>query len=274
MKPMFAFVLALLYNLGAVAAPVEAPTARQIIDRYMQARGGAEAWARVHAMGWAGRIEGAASRAGAMPFIMFFERPDAMRFEIIQQTQRSVRAYDGARGWKMRPGGERGIEVVDYGPEELAAARDACGLDGPLSNPDSKGVKVTLEGSDVVEGQQAWRLKVVLPSGAMQHHWISAASYLDLRYDRAARDPAGRPGTVLVNLRNYEKVGDLLIPMLTESQAAAGGPVDRMVIEKVALDPVLAAGTFEPPGTRPLDLPRHGGVLVNATGQPAPAAHR
>ncbi|MFM2287880.1 MAG: hypothetical protein RL684_1023, partial [Pseudomonadota bacterium] len=188
------------------------------------------------------------------------------RFEVIQQTQRSVHIFDGTRGWKMHPGGERGVALDDYTPEELAAARDACGLDGPLADPTRKGVTVALEGSDVVEGHKAWRLRLTLPSGATQRHWIDAGDFRDLRYERSARDRAGRAGVLTVWLRNYQQVEGLWLPMQVETRLPDGRLADRLVIEKVAINPVLGADTFSPPDTRPLKLARHGGVIVNTTG--------
>jgi len=51
-----------------------------------------------------------------------------------------------------------------------------------------------------------------------------------------------------------------------ETRLPDGRLADRLVIEKVAINPVLGADTFAPPDTRPLKLARHGGVIVNATG--------
>jgi len=183
-----------------------------------------------------------------------------------------VRVYDGSHGWRMHPGGERGVQVDDYTPEELAAARDACGLDGPLADPAAKGASVSIEGSDVVEGRKAWRLRVALPSGAVQRHWIDASDYRDLRYERTAHDRAGRAGVLTVWLRDYQEVGGLRLPMQVETRLPDGRLADRLVIEKVAINPELSADTFAPPGTRPLKLAPHGGVIVNATGGATPPA--
>lgn len=242
------------------------PTVDELLAHYVQARGGAAAWAAVQSMGWTGRVETEASAQAPVPFLMLFQRPGATRFEVVQQTQRSVRVFDGAHGWRMHPGGERGVQVDDYSAEELAAARDACGIDGPLVDPAAKGVKVAIEGSDVVEGRQAWRLQVTLPSGAVQRHWIDAEDYRDLRYERTAHDRAGRTGVLMVWLRGYEQVQGLRMPMQIETRLPDGRLADRLVIEKVAINPELAANVFAPPDTRPLKMAPHGGVIVNATG--------
>lgn len=256
------------------AAPGEAaspPPVAQLLAQVAEARGGAAQWAAVQSMGWTGHIETDDASRKDLPFLMFFQRPSSTRFEVIQQTQRSVRVFDGSKGWKIRPGGERGMTFDDYSPEELAAARDACGLDGPLADPAAKGVAVVVEGRDEVEGHAAWRLRVTLPSGAVQHHWIDAASHRDLRYDRVARDRSGHEGVLTVWLRDYQTIGGLTLPMQVETRLPDGRLADRLVIEKLAINPVLAADTFSAPETRPIETTRHGGVIVNATG--GSAAH-
>ncbi len=265
----------------AQASVATQPTVDELLARIAQARGGAAAWSAVQSMGWTGRVETrdpGAQGPGAdpVPFLMLFRRPGATRFEVVRQTQRSVHVFDGSHGWKMRPGGEHGMQLDDYTPGELAAARDACGLDGPLADPAAKGVKVAIEGSDVIEGHAAWRLRVVLPSGAVQRHWIDAADFRDLRYERVARDRAGREGVLNVWLRDYQQMQGLWMPMQIETRLPDGRLADRLVIEKVAINPELGAEAFAPPDSRPFRAPLHGGVTVNATGggAPAPGGHR
>lgn len=253
----------------ASATPLEqAPTVEQILARYLAARGGTEAWSAVQAMGWTGHIESGSEANEDVPFLMLFKRPLATRFEVVRQTQRSVRVFDGMRGWKLQPGGERGLEVLDYSAEELAAARDSCGLDGPLIDPVKKGVAITLVGSELLEGRKTWRLRVVLPSGAVQSHWIDAQDYRDLRYDRMARNAAGQTGTVSVYLRNYQQIGGLNLPLTLETRSPGGRGSGRMIIEKIALNPEVAADSFQSPATRPMrrqaERAAHGGVIVEA----------
>jgi hypothetical protein len=120
-------------------------------------------------------------------------------------------------------------------------------IDGPVLDARSKGVVVTLDGLDEVEGRPAYRLSAKLPSGTTQRVWIDAQSFLELKWDRPARDAAGRPSTVAVSLRNYQAVEGLQIPFTIET----GGPAaDRLVIDRIAINPPLPDGVFARPGLR------------------------
>jgi hypothetical protein len=112
-------------------------------------------------------------------------------------------------------------------------------------------VELWLEGLEEVEGRKAYRLGARLPSGATQRIWIDAESFLEVKYDRPARDAGGRSSTVAVYLRNYQVFEGLKMPFAIETGAPGGGPaVDRLVIDRIAVNPVLPDGMFARPGLR------------------------
>jgi len=93
----------------------------------------------------------------------------------------------GSQGWKLRPARDGKPEVKPFSGEEVEYARMARSSMGHSSITRPKGVAVTLEGLDEVEGNKAWRLLVKLPSGASHHVWIDSQSFLDIKSDRESR---------------------------------------------------------------------------------------
>jgi outer membrane lipoprotein-sorting protein len=253
-------VLAGAASLPAGAADASALTVDQILERHVAARGGADAWHKIQTLAWTGHIESGPGGMTKVPFMLLFRRPDSTRFEMLSAGQHLIRVFDGHSGWKMRPNNSGLPEVADYNPEDITYAKDAEGLDGPLFDSRAKGVRVDLVGMDTIEGHQAYRLKVTLPSGQVHDDWIDAQSFLELRYDRQTHSASGRVGTVSVYLRNYQTVSGLVIPMVVETAGAGSKDADRMVIEKVALNPAFTESQFAKP-TAPKT--RHNGVLVN-----------
>src|SRR4029077_2826798 len=271
-----AAVIALSAAIGASAAgaadPVRGGTAgpeltlQQLLDRHATARGGLEAWQKIQTMAWTGHIESGPGGISKHPFLMLFRRPEATRFEVAGEGQRSVRVFDGAMGWKQRPTPQGTMDVKEYSAEEIRFARDAGGLDGPLLDSTAKGISIALEGIGSVEGHRAYHLKLTLPSGQRRDDWIDAENFLELRYDRATRNAVGAPGIVSVCLRNYQTVNGLVIPMVIETGGQASRAPDKMIIEKVALNPTLDKTQF----TSPSGLSRrHGGAIVNTQSPPA-----
>ncbi len=243
------------------AVPSAMPTVEQLIARNATARGGADAWRKIQTMAWTGHIESGPGGIARTPFLMMFKRPLATRFEVLTQGQHSIRVFDGSGGWKLRPQTTGLPDLKDYSAEEISYARDAVALDGPLLDHQAKGVSVTMEGIDPVEGHPAYHLKLKLPSGQIHDDWIDAQSFLELRYDRPNRNVAGVKGVVSVYYRNYQTINGLTLPLLVETGVGTSPYTDKMVIEKIAFNPTFDATQF----ARPFVPHRgHNGVVVNA----------
>jgi len=254
-------------TLTAAGEPVPDPglTAEQIVAKNIAARGGLEAWRKIQTMAWVGHIESANAPAPGLPFVLEQKRPNKTRFEIKAPNQMAVRVYDGTHGWKLRPGRNGNPELQPYTTAELSFARDGEGIDGALMDYTAKGIAVTQDGVDEVEGHKAYRLNVKLPSGVSHHVWIDAQSFLDIKYDRESRNAFGMSGTVSVWYRDYRTIDGLQIPFTIETGAGTAKATDKMVIDKLLLNPPLDDKVFAKP-----NVPgQRNRASINATSTPA-----
>ena len=243
-----------------------APELAEILARSAAARGGLDAWRAVRTMVWTGHVERTGASGPRLPFMFQQKRPHLTRFEIATDQGTSVRVFDGRQGWKQRPGAGGKPELEPYGEPEVRAAREALVIDGPLLDAAAKGVEVTLDGVDEVDGRKAYRLAAKLPSGTVQRVWIDAETFLEVKHERPGRDAAGRPTTVAVYLRNYQRVDGLEVPFTIETGTPGGGALaDRLMIERVAINVTLPARTFARAG---LHTSRRG-VTVDTRPEPA-----
>ncbi|PFH08596.1 hypothetical protein BCF11_0961 [Collimonas sp. PA-H2] len=225
-------------------------SAAQIVEKNEAARGGVDAWRKIQTMVWVGHVESANVAVSTLPFVLELKRPNKTRFEITALNQVAVRVYDGTNGWKLRPtrGGKPDLQA--YTPDEQKFAHEEQVIDGPLIDYQAKGIAVSLDGLDEVEGNKAYRLRVKLPSGASHHVWIDARTFLDIKYDRETRSVIGQTATISVFYRNYQNVEGLQIPATIETGLGTGQPKNRLVIEKIALNPPLEDWRFAKPGTQ------------------------
>lgn len=264
--------------IGASPTAVSELTAEQVVRKNVAARGGAEAWAKIETMVWIGHMQSEHAPVPIMTFVMDQKRPNKTRFEIDAMGQKTVRVFDGAHGWKVQPNRAGGPDTKPYTPQEVTFAFRAQLIDGPLIDYRAKGNVVALEGIDEVEGRKAFRLKVQLASGETDHVWIDAQTFLDIKYERPSYGPPGTPSTVTIFYRGYKTVEGLQIPAVIETPSAAGQTPDRMVIEKVALNPPLADRVFTQPGAksprsaRAAGLPPEWAVGRTPSGPAAPQA--
>jgi outer membrane lipoprotein-sorting protein len=247
-------------------------SAAQIVEKNVAARGGKDAWRKIQTMIWVGHVESANVAVPTLPFVLEMKRPNKTRFEITALNQVAVRVYDGTHGWKLRPSRTGKPDLQPYTPDEQKFAHEEQVIDGPLIDYQAKGVAVSLEGMDDIEGHKAYRLSVRLPSGASHHVWIDAETFLDLKYDRETRNAIGQSATISVFYRNYQSIEGLQIPAIIETGLSTTQSKNKLVIEKIALNPPLEDWRFAKPGTQgrngAVSIDVHSSQAARASGRP------
>ena len=224
-------------------------SAEQIVAKNVAARGGLPAWRKIETMVWVGHMESADPSTPGLRFVLEQKRPNKTRFEVAALAQKTLRVFDGAHGWKVRPDREGGVTAEPYSPQDLKFAKEAQGIDGPLIDYQAKGISVGLAGVETIEGRKTYRLHVKLASGDVHDVWIDAKTFLDVKYDRTSYTTTGAHGTVSVFYRDYKTIEGLEIPGILEIGSGSGKVADRMVIENIALNPPLEDTLFARPGS-------------------------
>jgi hypothetical protein len=259
-------------------------TAAQVVEKHVAARGGLPAWRAVLMMSLTGKMEAGfgdstarsarfVSSARAMrgervalavadkgesqnkdqaqqqvqlPFVMEMKRPGMSRVEIVFAGKTAVQTYDGKNGWKLRPFLHRN-DVEPFTAEEMESTADKEDLDGPLIDSAAQGTKVQLEAVEPVEGHDAYKLKLTMKNGHVQHIWIDAKSFLDVKVGGTPRRMDGRMHDVWVYQRDFRSVQGVMVPFVLETVVEGYRDTHRMVIEKVTLNPQLADARFGKP---------------------------
>jgi hypothetical protein len=229
-------------------AAVPALTAVEIVEKNVAARGGLDAWRNIDTMVWVGHMESADPTVPRLTFVLQQKRPNKTRFELSTLAEKSLRVFDGKAGWSIRPKRGGALDEQPYNPQDLAFAREAQGFDGPLIDYRAKGIAVELAGVEKIEGHEAYKLHVRLPSGDIHSVWIDAKTFLDVKYDRTSYGPTGAPVIVSVVYRNYQNIEGLQVPGSLEIGGDSKSPATaRMVIDKMSLNPPLDDKVFGRP---------------------------
>jgi outer membrane lipoprotein-sorting protein len=243
-------VLLLLAIPVAIAADVpDVPatlTAAQVVEKNVAARGGLQAWRAVQTLSMSGKLEAGGTQNTELPFALEMKRPRKTRLELQFNGQTAVQVYDGANGWKLRPFLNR-RQVEPYTPEELKAASRQADLDGPLMDYNAKGTKVEVEGIQAVEGRQAYNLKLTLKNGQVQHVWVDAQTFLDVKIDGTPRRLDGKYRSVETYLRDFRPVKGLMVPYVLETAVEGAKRTEKIRIESVVVNPKLEDSHFARP---------------------------
>lgn len=257
-------------------------TAAQIIDKNIAARGGMETWRAVQAISWSGKMDVGsgdsverthrylaqtwgkesrkAQRQAAMqgakadsakqvqlPFVLDMKRPAKSRVELVFAGKTAIQVYDGRSGWMQRPYLNRD-DWEPFSPEQLKSQQGKWQLDGPLFDYAAKGTKVALDGVEKVDGKDAYKLKLTLDDGTVQHVWIDQKTFLDVKVEGSPRRLDGKMYTVTITQRDFRRVQGVMVPFVLETAVDGYPDTHDMILEKVTLNPKLDDALFTKPG--------------------------
>ena len=181
-----------------------------------------------------------------LPFRLEMKRPRKSRLEIDFAGKTAVQVYDGQSGWKLRPYLNRN-DVEPFSEQEAKAQSDTGDLDGPLVDYAAKGTKIALEGMEPVEGRNAYKLMLTRKSGDVQHVWIDAQSFLDVKIEGGPRRLDGKMHKVWISQRDFRLVQGVMIPFVVETAVEGYRETHKMLIEKVTLNQKLDDAVFGKP---------------------------
>lgn len=211
----------LLLPVTAAFADDEAPTVDEVIAKYLEARGGEEAWKKVETARMTATMS-MPSMGVEAPFVIEFKRPNKIRVDITMQGMVMTNAYDGEVGWNVMP------MMGKPDPEEMAEDQlkqllDQADFDGPLMNYEEKGHQVELIGKEDLEGTPVYKLKVTKKSGDVVYSYIDAEYFLEIRQE-GRQNIQGTEMETATTLGDYKEVDGLMIPHAYEV-SFGGGPV-------------------------------------------------
>jgi outer membrane lipoprotein-sorting protein len=266
---------------GVAQARPATLTASQIVGRFIAARGGLAAWHAVHTMSWSGKLDAgtgdsvkrsedyvhnmmmvanrrnhlasapvvapADEKQVELPFVLDLARPNKSRVEVQFAGKTAVQVYDGKSGWLVRPYLNR-TDTEPFTPQEAKAQAGRWDIDGPLMDYAALGSKIALEGMDPVEGHDAYRIRLTTADGRVQHFWIDAKSFLDVKVEGTPRRMDGRMRTVWVYQSDFRSVAGLKVPYELVTEVDGYRDTHRMMIDKVTVNPALSDSLFAKPG--------------------------
>ena len=230
-----------------LAAQDAAPTAEELIEKNLEAKGGREALAATRSA----RVNGKMSMGGMeAPFVYEWKAPDKLRIEFTIQGMTGIQAYDGETGWMVMPFmGKTDAEKMS--PEDTAMLKDDADFRGPLFDPESKGYTVAYAGEEDVEGTPTYKLELTKENGEVAHLYLDQEYFLEIKQD-SKRTVRGQEVESETAIGDYKEVGGLMMAHshdVTTSMAPGGG--QTMTFESIELNPEIPDERFAMPAPTP-----------------------
>jgi hypothetical protein len=239
-----------------LSTTVAAQTVGDVVRRYVRARGGLARLRSVESL----RLSGTMELPGiSAPFVIELKRPNKMRTEITVEGRTSIRAYDGRTGWAQSP--LPGEPPLRMSPQDTAEARAQADVDlSPLVDAAKKGYTVELAGRNRLLGGDAWTLVVRGSDGPPRTVFLDAKSHLVVRVeDRRTVDD--QPVDFVTEVGDYHEVEGVVFPHRFEVGPKRSEERQRLVVQKVEVNPPLADERFAMPAPGPASRPASPSVL-------------
>lgn len=226
--------LTLTIMVGSVS--VFAQSANEIVQKYISAIGGTEAWKKVNTM----KMTGAISAQGMeMPITLTAINGKAMRVDMTIMGMANYMIITPKEGWSYFPvQGQTKAEPMTA--DAIGQMQDQLDVQGELVDYSAKGKKIEYVGKDDVDGTETFKLKLTDKDGKEKTLYFDASNYYLIREVQKIKAD-GKEMESITNYSNYQKLPEgITVAMSIESD---NGPMNFKSIE---VNPKVDESIFKP----------------------------
>ncbi|MBN8667030.1 MAG: hypothetical protein J0M30_05950 [Chitinophagales bacterium] len=235
LRPIY-FLITLFLGLSSLTF---AQTADEVINKHVEAIGGADAWRKVTSL----RQEGSMTVQGTDVQLVLTVVKDKGSRQDISITAMGMSGYQiitPTEGWNYMPfNGMMAPEAMTA--DELTKSQDDLDPAGPLLDYQAKGHKVELLGKEDVEGVECFKIKVDTKNGSTQTFYLDPSTYYIIRVV-SKQDVNGQEVEVPTGFANYEKLPEGIV--IAKSITL---PFGEMTITNVDVNKPIEDSVFKKP---------------------------
>jgi len=227
-----------------IAAAAVAQTAEELVAKNLQARGGVEKIRAVNTLKMSGKVYVGINAE----FSQEQKRANMIRQNFTVQGMTEIEAYDGSVGWKISPfEGRKDAEML--GEDDMRNLVEDADIDGPLADYQAKGNKVEYLGHDLVDGDDAYKLKVTLKNGDLVYYYLDPDTYLEIKTEKQ-QFIRGSVRESEELLGSYKQVSGVYYPYSIESGTKGSGDHARYTIDSVVVNTPIEDSYFKMPAAK------------------------
>ncbi|MHB8214977.1 MAG: LolA family protein [Candidatus Sulfotelmatobacter sp.] len=251
--------LIVLVAVSCFAVASRSQTADELIAKNVQARGGMEKMKAIKTIRMTGRFEGGGGFTASVG--QENQRPDLVRETFSLQGMTQVQAYDGATGWQIQPfGGKKDPELM--GEDDLRDLLLDADFDGPLVDYAAKGSTVEYLGHDVVDGDDALRLKITLKNGDIIYDYLDPDTFIEIRRE-IQQFIRGSQRDRVVGLGSYKPVAGVMYPFSISSGPKNHPDAQTVTVQKMEVNVPIDPADFVLPASLRTEEKKSGMVGIH-----------
>src|SRR5579862_4836766 len=222
-----------------------AQTADELVNKNIEAKGGIDKIKAIKSVRITGKLNGGGGFTAAT--MQENQRPNLVRETFALQGMTVVTAYDGATGWQIQPfGGHKDPEFM--GEDDLRDLLLDADFDGPLVDYKEKGNSVEYLGHDIVDGDDALRLKVTLKNGDIIYYFFDPDTFLEIRKE-VQQNIRGSIRESVTDLGSYKPVAGVMYPFSISEGSKANPAESTVTVEKIEVNVPMDQTDFALPAS-------------------------
>jgi hypothetical protein len=234
-----------LVVLSCISVFAQAQSAEELVAKNIEAKGGMDRIKAIKSVRMTGKLIGGGGFTAAVGQENM--RPDLVRQTFSLQGMTAITAYDGSTGWHIQPfGGHKDPEYL--GEDRLRSLMRDADFDGPLVDYKEKGNTVEYLGHDIVDGDDALRLKVTLKDGDIIYYYLDPDTFLEIRKE-VQEFIRGTIHESVTELGSYKPVGGVMYPFWRAEGSKENPEEQTITIDKIEVNVSIDPADFAVPAS-------------------------
>lgn len=232
------FTLLFIFGSGLHA---QTPDVQTIVDGYIEAIGGQDAWTKLKSM----EMKGKASMQGMeFPFTMVTAEGDKMRQTVNIQGQEMIQAYDGETVWMVAP--FMGITEPTPMPEDQAAQLKEQTFLPEFINAKERGFTTESAEGKELEGTPTYGVRVFNDEGIDHTYYFDTEYMIPVMMSSKVKEGPQAGTLVETFMSDYQEVDGLIVPMFLEVKIG-GATLQKITITDASLNVEVSDDMFVMP---------------------------
>jgi hypothetical protein len=234
-----------LLAVSCLNIAAHAQTADELIAKNIQAKGGIDKIKAIKTVRQIGKFDlGGGFRARSL---QENQRPNLVRETFSIQGMTAVQAYDGSAGWQIQPfQGHKDPELM--GEDDLRDMQLDSDFDSPLVHYKEKGNTVEYLGHDVIDGDDALRIKVTLKNGDIVYYYLDPDTFLEIRKE-IQQFIRGSIRERVVDYGSYKPVNGVMYPFSVGIGSKSNPGAQTLTVEKIEVNVTIDPADFALPAS-------------------------
>ncbi len=234
-----------LLAVSSLSIVARTQTADELINKNIQAKGGIDKIKAIKSVRITEKFDGGGGFTAKASQIN--SRPNLVRETFSLQGMTAVQAYDGTTGWQIQPfQGHKDPELM--GENDLRDIELDADFDGPLVDYKEKGNTVEYLNHDIVDGDDALRLKVTLKNGDIIYYYLDPDTFLEIRKE-IRQTIRGSVRERIVDLGSYKPVNGVMYPFSVAQGSKSNPGSQTFTVEKMEVNVAADPADFAVPAS-------------------------